>query len=267
MLNISYASDDNYAPYLGISLVSLLKNNLNDFNEINIFILNSNISEKNIKKLKTIEKNYPFAKLIFIDVENIEDKLDVELQKFKVKDNVSLANYSRLFLSSLIPKNINKIIYLDCDTLILNSLKPLWQINIDNYLGAGVLALNGLYSHKKEIGLKKDDPYINSGMILINLEKWRTDNLEEKFIETILKFSENKVEYGQDQGIINAVMKDEMLVVNPKYNLEGSLHNTSWNITTKLHSEIQYNYYTKQTLDNAINNPTVMHFCVGASEH
>lgn len=49
MLNVSFAYDDNYSPYLAICLVSLLKNNIGDFDEIEIFVLDSGI-KKSIRK-------------------------------------------------------------------------------------------------------------------------------------------------------------------------------------------------------------------------
>lgn len=69
-----------------------------------------------------------------------------------------------------------------------------------------------------------------------------------------------------DQGVINIVLSKNLLVLNPKYNLEGSLHNTGYDITFKLNGNIQKNYYSREVLDDAIENPVFQHFCVGKGE-
>ena len=66
------------------------------------------------------------------------------------------------------------------------------------------------------VGLKYNDRYINSGVILINLKKWREDNLEKKFIDFINKYNGDVP--CADQGTINGVCKNKILIIHPKYN-------------------------------------------------
>lgn len=263
MFNVCFASDDNYASYLGIILVSLFEHN--DFEKNNIFILDTGISEYNINNIEQICRNYS-AEVSFINVENIEDKLDISLNKMKVKGEFSLATYSRLFLASLLPKDIDKIIYLDCDGLVLGSFEPIWKLDLTNYYGAGVLALNGNDNVKKDIDMESTDRYINAGMLLVNLKKWRENNIEEKFIKELIRLNNKGIPFGMDQGVINSVLNGKLYILNPEYNLEGSLHNTNYDITMKLHSTVQHGFYDKDTLDNAIKHPVFQHFCVGDGE-
>lgn len=260
MFNVCFAADDNYAPYLDIVLISLLENN--NFDKNHIFILDSGISEENKSIINDTCKRFS-AELSFIDVYNIEEEFNLSLNKMKVKGNFSLATYSRLFLTSLLPENIDKVLYLDCDALVRGSFEPIWALDLSGYLAGGVLALNGNDSVKRVIDLEPSDRYINAGMLLINLKKWREINIEEKFVKELVRLNNKGIHFGMDQGVINSVLKGKILILNPEFNLEGSMHNTNYDITMKLHGVIQTDYYDKDTLDNAIKNPIFQHFCVG----
>ena len=90
--------------------------------------------------------------------------------------------------------------------------------------------------------------------------------LKISFLEKLVEFNLRGKHCGMDQGVINNVLSKNLLVLNPKYNLEGSLHNTGYDITFKLNGNIQKNYYSREVLDDAIENPVFQHFCVGKGE-
>ena len=188
MLNIVFASDDNYVPLLGVAITSLIKNNQDDFDKINIFILDDEISENNKKRLEKLVDN-PNHILIFIKTKKLDD-LKINLLHMYKNLHISFTNYARLFMADLLPKDIDKVIYLDCDGLIVDSLNEVWNANIDDYYCGAVLA--GMSdAHKQYLGFKLDDSYFNSGFLLVNLKKWRQDNVEEKFIQFMVE-NQNK---------------------------------------------------------------------------
>lgn len=263
MFNVCFAADDNYSSYLDIVLISLFENNT--FDDISVFVLDSGISEENINIIKNTCEKYGGI-VSFINVENIEEKFDISLNKMKVKGKFSLATYSRLFLVSLLPENVDKVLYLDCDALVLGSFEPIWDIDLSDYLAGGVLALNGNDDVKNAIDLDSSDRYINAGMLLVNLKKWREEDIEENLLNELVRLNNKGIHFGMDQGVINSVLKGRIYILNPEFNLEGSLHNTGYDITMKLHNNVQNGYYDKTTLDNAIDNPVFQHFCVGPGE-
>ena len=134
-MNFLLSSDNNYAPLLGVTIYSLLKNNQQDFNEINIHILDMGISKENKSKLNSICQNHECDVMLeFIKADNLEEILGI-----KIKATRALATYARLFSSSLLNDDISKIVYLDCDAIVVGSFKELLNINIDDYYCAGVL--------------------------------------------------------------------------------------------------------------------------------
>ena len=88
--------------------------------------------------------------------------------------------------------------------MIIDSIEELWNTSIDEYMCAGVQDLMPSV-YKEIIGLNKDDFYINSGVLIINLKKWREKNVEEDFYYAMKKYE--KIPIHQDQGIINATLR------------------------------------------------------------
>lgn len=257
-MNIVFASDDNYAPILATILISLLTNNVNKNSKINIFILDDNIKLENKKKIRALTNNFN-AEIQFIKVQNIESILNKNVISMQNGNYSSLTTYARLFLTSLIPKNIEKIIYFDCDGLILKSLNELWNIDIEDYYCAGVLDICTTLK-KESIELNNEQDYINAGMLLINLKKWRNDNIEQQFIDYLNKKEGNV--YMHDQGILNHVLQDKILIINPKFNFIAPFHKTDYKTVLKFFGE-RNDYYNKEIMEDAEKNLVFLHFCGG----
>ena len=254
-MNIVLASDDNYVPLLTISIVSFLENNQNDFEEINVFILDDGITNQNIEKIKNTLNKYD-CKVSFVKSKNIEN-LSSKIVSLERDNIASFTTYSRLFIASLLPDDIDKIIYLDCDILIVDSVKQLWDEDISDYYCAGVLDCCNT-TVQEMLGISEEDNYINAGALYINLKKWREDNVEEKFIEFIMN-NQNRY-YQHDQGIINDTFKNKIKIISPKYNLQGYFQYMPYKISKKF-SGIDYEYYSKGIVDDARQNPVFLHFC------
>lgn len=255
MFNVVFASSDIYSPLLLVSLTSLLENNATEFDGINVYILDDGIKDKNKSKLCNLSQKYN-CKINFIKTVNLES-LEVNLTKHKTISGESLTTYSRLFLPSLLPSDVNKVLYLDCDGLILDSYKHLWDMDISDYFCAGVLdAMSD--SLLECLGYDNEVSYVNAGFLLINLEKWRENNVEEKFIEFL---SENQGKFFfHDQGVINNVFSDKIKILEPKYNLQYYFQFYDYRLAKKFKA-INRDYYSKEVLDESRKNPVFVHFC------
>ena len=253
-MHIVLSSDDNYAPLLGIAIFSLLENikkNNKDaiVDKINIYILDMNISKKNKKYINEIIHSHSGI-VHYLDTQKIHNYLEKTI-KLNVR---SLATYYRLFLPTLLPEAVEKVIYLDCDSLIDNSLSDLWNTNIEGYDIAGVLDVISK-ENKLCVGLKEDDPYVNAGMLVINLAKWRNDKMEKKMIDFI-QYHKGKVCY-HDQGTINGVCLNKK-ILHPKYNAMTPFFVMKVSQIKHYHSVKKY--YTQKELNEAKNNPVFIHF-------
>ena len=253
-MHIVLSSDNNYAPLLGVTVFSILENNKKFQNnkaleKIHIYIMDMNISEKNKKYIdEIIHKQH--AIVHYLDTRDIHSYLEENI-KLDVR---SLATYYRLFLPSLLPDTVEKVIYMDCDSLIDDSLEDLWNTDMNGYDIAGVLDLISV-ENKLCVGLREDDPYVNAGMLLINLAKWRNDHMEKQMIDFILKH-DGKVCY-HDQGTINGVCLSKK-ILPPKYNAMTPFF--VMKLTQLKHYHALKEYYSKEELKEAKENPVFIHF-------
>ena len=250
-MNVMYAADDHYAELMGVSMLSLLEQN-KQVEEICFYIVVDHVSPENIAKIQSLVQQYG-RKVEFFEKPNIKKLLGVELKTLRWSDSA----YSRLFLKELFgdPPFIKKLLYLDCDTLILSSLQELWETDVENFLGAACLECMS-NMHKKILGRKKEDNYFNSGVLLLNVDRWVKEDVQTSVIEFIRKHN-GKTEY-VDQGVINGVVCDRFCLVAPRYNLTSLAYDFTYE-EMQIYRKPEFGY-SRQAWEAAIKNPAVIHF-------
>ena len=178
--SIVYAADDKFAEILGVSLVSLYESS-KDMDDIIVYILDSGITDANKQKLLSVCKFYKRSDAVFIPGKNISEKLSMNV----AVDRGSLSQYARLFVSSDLPQELSRVLYLDCDIVIKKSIRELWNLDLQGkIIGALMDAFSRYY--RKNIDLEPNDIMFNSGVMLIDLEKWRRDDIEDKLLKFIV---------------------------------------------------------------------------------
>ncbi len=211
IINISYASDKNYAKYLALSMSTVLNSKAPEDN-INFYILDGGLTEKdksNILDLKKIAN----CKIDFINVNQ---------QKFKncPLENttyLSIASYYRLLLPDFL-QDINKILYLDCDTEIKGSLRELYNTDLGDQVIAGATDITAQI-HIDRLNLTN---YINSGVLVIDLNKMR----ELKFTDNVFNWiaSHKEILERHDQDVINIYFKNKIKIIDKKWNTQSHYH-------------------------------------------
>ena len=246
-MNILYTCDDNYTWIMGISMISLFENN-KDVEEINIYLLGDNISIENKNKLNDISKKYK-RKLFIIDVPSLDIPEVLYSQRWPA------SAYTRLFSGKLLPEKVKKIIYIDCDTIILSNIHKLWSSDVSEYVFIGVKDCIGKL-YKENIGLESNSPYINAGVLLINLEKLRNIDISSKINSYLNKYI-RYINYS-DQDILNGIFEKKIGFIEPKYNFMTLLSEYNYEEVMKLRNPT--NYYTSEQLYIAKNNPCIIHY-------
>ena len=214
-MNILYASDDNFAKVLGVSLYSLLISNSKDIE--NIFVISQNISKKNVNKLNNIASIFN-KKITFLQMPNFESILgkNVDIKRY------SLSMFSRIIISMILPKNIDRILYLDCDTLINNNLSDLYNYNLGDKIVGAVNDYRSFY-YQKNLNITKDNCYINSGVLLIDVKKYNENNCQDKLLNYIKKYN-GLLEF-PDNDAICSVLQDDICLLPLKYNKLKTIKN------------------------------------------
>lgn len=249
-MNIVYVSNNAYAKYLGISMLSLFDNN-QDLKNITVYVLAQEIDAENMKRLCAIADSYCRA-IKFIDISKFERNIPFDFKTLGF-NSIILA---RLFLCSYLPTEIMRILYLDCDTIVNGSIKELEIISLGQNMIAAVPDFYMPADKKYLIGLKKEDIYYNSGVLLINLELWRLINIEERFIE-YYHLKNGQLLYS-DQDILNYCCKGRILTLSYTYNLSTNLFYFPRYFVKK----IQPAYNIKGAIEHTgiLSHPAIIHY-------
>lgn len=209
-LHVVYATDDNYAPYMGISMYSLLVNNNKHFDRIHVYVLDNGIGKKNLSLLKRQASKFNHAEISF---HNISDKISGI--KPKLETGWSPSIFGRYFIDDVVEPGVDKLLYLDCDTLVNKPLNELLDIDVSDYYAAGVI--DGLaYQQMEYLGLDDSWTYVNSGVLLINVNKWKSERVCERLVEYVNSFDRKLI--FPDQDAFNAVCGQSIRRIKLKYN-------------------------------------------------
>ena len=243
-MNIAYASDNNFVDVMLVSIMSF-----NDHNsDATIYILDCGIKEQ--KKQKILELCSGKNAVLFVDAKKTLDGLDYELNL----DRGSLAAYARLFIGSMLPETVNKALYLDADTMIKGSLKEMYETDISPYIVGGIRDSFSVLN-KKVFDISKGGLFINSGVLLIDVDKWRNDRIEDQIYKL---FSDKNHIFQGDQGVINYVFHGGCFELPIKYNVLTYLFDFSFE-EMMLYRKPD-NYFDKEEIKDSISSPIIVHF-------
>lgn len=241
-INIAYSCDEMYVPHTGISMLSLLENNKH-IDEIVFYFISKDVEQSSIQRLTELVKQYG-RKIIIISFYDICADLKINSLGRHIE-----TVYVKLFFSGI--EGIDKILYIDSDTIINGSIGEFWDIDLTNNLIGGVETFT--VGAKKQLNLSKSDKFINDGVVIINLEEFRKQNIEKKFIECIAEYNGNPPVLSE--GVINKVCKGKIKIIHPKYNLMSGLILFKKNRFLDLDE-----FYSNEILKEAIQNPVVIHY-------
>jgi lipopolysaccharide biosynthesis glycosyltransferase len=199
-----YCFDVNYAPYAAVSILSAFRN---CSSPLKIYCITNSKNDGSLKPLAILKEVYS------IDIEIIKNDGE-NFSTWKELFHISQATYLRLLIPSLIP--CKKAIYLDCDTLVIDDISKLFEINLgDNAIG-GVYDPRGSKSSILKRGA--NDIYINAGVLIMNLEILRKIHFLEQCI-SLYNTNEASIIW-QDQCIINKVLEGSKTILQSKWNLQ-----------------------------------------------
>ena len=128
-----------------------------------------------------------------------------------------LETYSRLFGAFKVPKEVNKLLYLDVDMICTGDISELYDIDLEDKLWGAAID-NGIETDDLErLELSTDYKYVNAGVLLINVRKIRELYNEEDMVKLIMK-NLKYIKYC-DQDFLNKQFNDNIKIIDSKYNL------------------------------------------------
>ncbi len=192
VINVAVTIDRNYVQPLGVMLHSLLSNTNC---QIQIYLLHSDLEQMHIERLDALIAQHDHAK---INYHQIHSK---KIDSFLVNGHLTTAMYYIFLLPNILPTSVDKVLYLDPDVVVLSDIEKLWTIKIENNFLAAVPILA---TPRKKI-LKAHDDYFNTGVVLINLNEWRTHNIMKKSLNAVVKLADY-IKF-PDQDVLNVIAK------------------------------------------------------------
>lgn len=248
IMQIVCCADHNYVMPCGVMLKSLFLNNCKTKIRIHL-IVDKTITNDDIDSIRTIVETESGGSLSVYNFDEIGFDVFPNLGNHT---HISKAAYYRLFLASILPLEIEKVLYLDVDLVVLDNLSDLWDTNIVNYAFGGVIDQEtDAIEHYNRMKYKKEDGMMNSGVLLINLKYWREHSLENCFLDFIIQH-QDRIRY-HDQDVLNCVLHGQKILLPLKYNVQSAFYYRK--------DIVKYDMDKYQNeVEEAKRNPVILHF-------
>ncbi len=242
-IDIVLATDENYVQHTGVVLLSLFQSYTGE-QPVRINLIGDGLCSKSRAQLASCLPDGKRAKIEFININS------AEAFSFRKVGHISKMMYARLVTANLLPNSVERILYLDTDTIVRHCIGELWKTDLHGNIIAAVEEV-GFYkkvAHKKKIGLQEKSKYMNSGVLLIDLNAWRENEITQK----LTRFMERNPNLPfPDQDALNVVLEDKWLPLPPKWNVHKDTYNRYYSFSRRKHSA--------ETVA-AIKDPAIMHF-------
>nr|WP_305071634.1 glycosyltransferase [Providencia sp. wls1938] len=242
--HVAYGIDRNFLYGCGVSIVSLLMHNPHIQLAFHVFI-DESMSDEDITKFTEICRLYNTKITIyFIDSNNVK--------KLPTTKNWTHAIYFRFIIAEYFKDKIDYLLYLDADVACNHNIDELLSLNLFSYVAAVVPERDEQWWQKRADSLGFpfiSKGYFNSGVMYINLQVWKANNVTEKSMALLM---DNDVSHRlayPDQDVLNILLTDSVLFISSIFNTQFSL-----------------NYELKKSFDFPVNPTTVFIHYVGPTK-
>lgn len=247
-MHILYTLNDKFVPQVAAWICSVCENNKRW--TINFHIISSWITDKNKKELELLVEKYDNNICIY-ELNPLESYFDFEFDT-NWWNPIVLA---RLLVDKILPKGIDRLLYLDWDTIVRWNLKNLWDTNMwDKTLWMSIEPTEDK-TRKDNLWLH-DYPYCNAWVLLINMKRFR-DIWAWNIIINYYREHDWQL-FANDQDAINASMKDEIFILPPKYNFYNIFWQYPYRFMVKLMDNVPY--FSKVEYKDSVKNPVIIHY-------
>lgn len=241
-IHIILCTDEYYVMPCGITIFSICYHNRH--HQIMFHVLTEGVDENKKDELRRITKDAG-QEIRFYDVDSSL------IGNVPVDNRFRISIYYRLLMAKILPKDIDKILYLDSDIIVRGDIEELWNKDISDVELAAVLdqSCDDIRIYNRT-GLSPLSGYYNSGVLLINLRYWREHNTGERCIAYVNKNSKS-VQY-PDQDALNFITHKAWKVLPFRYNTQAFMYYRRNEILARTE-------YVNEMIEASM-NPLVMHF-------
>ena len=205
---VFFASDKNYIPYLTVAIKSLV-DFTTDKHDYRIYILTNDVKDEDITEIRTFEKEN-----VKVEIVDVNEKIETIKNKVALRDYYSVSIYFRLFIPSMFPQ-YEKAIYLDSDIVLNRDIADMYNVDIgSNFVGAvldeTVFTNKNFIYYVREALDVTEKQYFNSGVLVMNLRKFRDNKIEDDFYNWVNNYSTKFGSVAPDQDYLNCICKNKV---------------------------------------------------------
>ena len=244
-ITILYATNDEYAPYMGVSIYSLIQNSSKD-NYYKIYILEESLTDTHKETIQNMSRSN-----ICIEFINVAEKM-------KDKNRLSSGHLTKETTFRLLVDKIfteyEKVLYIDCDTVINNDVAILYNEDVTGYvLGVSVGYLYDDFAKRivKEYNIPVST-YFNAGILVINIPMFRNEKIGEKCFDLL---KEKGKYWAMDQDVLNITCFEKVKFIDDRWNAE-------WAPIAEygMANRIPYLDDARKSKFTALDNPYILHY-------
>ena len=247
-MDIVACLDKGFVMPTGVMMYSVCANNQETEIMFHL-VVDESVTDTDRNDLKRTVESFQGKQVAFytVDSRNFQE-MPALAKGFRITQSA----YYRLFLTDILPINLDKVLYLDGDIIVRHSLLPLWITDLTDFALAAVTDYDENDTDKYErLKYPRSYSYFNSGVLLINLQYWRAHDAVKVFNNYLQEHRSDIVSH--DQDVLNAVFYDKKVKLPLKYNLSLGFY--------KKEKNYDYQKYKDMVLE-ARKDPIIIHYTI-----
>lgn len=249
---VAYGLNEGYKYPTYMSVVSLLENaGPSTFYTVYLLVEPKNFLLESKQMFYHLRDIYVKCKIVIIEMD------ETKFGSARV-DRYPMPTYYRLSLAQLLP-TVNRVIYLDGDTMVLDDLSEMINLRMDDNIVLGFV--DNSYRKAEPFGIKTFK-YVTGGVLLMNLRKIRRENITQKFFE-FMNLNSGKLSQ-EDQTVLNIVLHGRIDLIPPQFGCWNFVDEKALKYHNCYQNEkLGIKAYDEEELIKAWKNPSVVHFVRG----
>ena len=242
LVDVVLITDSNYMEFTKVAIYSAIENKCPK-SQYNFHIMTMELTPNDITELKKFETDD--VKISVLEQE--------EIDLFYIRDtHVSKTALLKYYIPKVL-NNLDKVLYIDTDVLVLQDLNKIFATDITDVYLAAVKDPSWFFEnmHVVELDLDYRGFYFNSGVMLMNLDKMRKDNMIAKLEE----YTNNHYRTYMDQDALNVLVKNDVKLLDVEANTMNFFFE---------HNDLKVlaDFYERDwsSFEDVFSNATIIHF-------
>ena len=239
IVSVVAATNDAYSQHCAVMIASVLTNTT-DPTRVQLHVLDCGLSNTEMSRIQQTCKTYG---------SNVEfHHVDKDILRQLPETTHTQASYARIFIGSLLPETLKRVIYLDSDLIVKDNIIRLFNWDLQQKPIASARDFSSTAAYRLA-----NPPlnYFNSGVLVIDLAYWRNHSIEKRIIDYLIETHDNT--QFADQDALNVIFKENWIELPPRWNTQLGVY------TTRPRRWERQGFKTED-LEEALKNPAIVHY-------